>query len=311
MLATAGRPPEDGRAWSREMKWDGMRAITAVRDGTARLYSRTLREVTASFPEVAAAIAALADGRELIVDGELISPVRETGAPSFGRLQRRMHLARPTAAQIRATVVQLVAFDVLEIGGSSLMGLPYAERRAVLTDLGLVGPLVLTPPAWTDVDPATMLSVAREHGLEGIMSKRLDSTYQPGRRSRLWIKSPLRRTSDVVVAGWISSRSGGQDSIGSLILGAYDADSTFTYIGHVGTGFTARMRRTLRERLDQLARPDSPFGPIKQPGSARWVTPALVGIVEYREFVGTTLRHPSWRGLREDVAARDVLLPHA
>ncbi|WP_216917409.1 ATP-dependent DNA ligase [Nocardia noduli] len=305
MLATAGRPPEDSHVWWREMKYDGMRAVTVVRGGDVRIFSRTLREVTGSFPEVEASVAALSAGRDMVIDGELISP-DVTGAPSFRRLQRRMWLRAPTPLQIRSTLVQLVAFDLLELEGRSLQGSSYVERRARLIDLGLSGPLVWTSPAWSDVDPATLLVISREHRLEGILSKRADSAYRPGQRSRLWIKTVLRSRTDVVVAGWIPARGG--DGIGALVLGAYSPDSVLTYVGRVGTGFTLAMRRSLRERLDRLARPERPLDYPKAGRSVRWAAPDLVGAVDYRDFVGT-LRHPSWVGLRSDVAPHDVTLP--
>ncbi|WP_378741273.1 hypothetical protein [Nocardia brasiliensis] len=146
---------------------------------------------------------------------------------------------------------------------------------------------------------------------QGIVSKRLDSTYQPGRRSRLWIKSPLRQTTDVIVAGWMPSSTGDRGSLGSLVLGAYNDAEQLVYVGHVGTGFTMAARRALRERLDAISRPDHPFDlppPQARTAGARWVAAELVGAVEYREFVGA-LRHPSWRGLRTDIQIRHVRRP--
>ncbi|MDR7170490.1 ATP-dependent DNA ligase [Nocardia kruczakiae] len=203
MLATAGRPPAQSDLWAVEMKWDGMRAITTFAGDQARLFSRNGREATSSFPELTAALADTAAGREFVLDGEVIAPDLPSGVPSFRRLQRRMHIARPPAGLIASVPVQLFVFDVLSIDDTDLTGRPYTVRRELLAAMELTSTLVRVPPYWTDVTGEQMLDVAAEHGLEGIVSKRLDSIYRPGQRSRAWIKTALRRSADVVVAGWI------------------------------------------------------------------------------------------------------------
>lgn len=310
MLATAGRPPALSDLWAFEMKWDGMRAITVLDGKQARLYSRNAREVTASFPELTAALVETAAGRRFVVDGEIVAPDLPTGIPSFHRLQHRIHIARPRAGLIAAIPVQLFVFDVLEIDDTDVTGRPYVVRRELLEALGLVSKLVRVPPYWTDVAPEQMLETAAEHGLEGMVSKRLDSVYRPGQRSRLWIKTPLRRSADVVVAGWISGSRPRSGLFGSLILGAHSPAGEFVYVGNVGTGFSLPQRRVLQARLDEIARKTSAFAAPPRFGSAlaHWVEPDLVATVYYREFT-TTLRHPSWAGLRTDQAPRDVGLP--
>ncbi|MEV0759592.1 ATP-dependent DNA ligase [Nocardia sp. NPDC050435] len=310
MLATAGRPPEDSRLWARELKWDGMRAVAVVSAGQCRFYSRNLRNVTPAFPELAAEVGALAGKRSMIIDGEIIAPEPSTGAPSFVRLQHRMHVARPTVELIRAYPTQLFAFDVLEIEGRSTMALPYSERRSRLVDLEINAPLVRTPPSWTDVGSDDLLVLAQQHHLEGIVSKRLDSVYRPGQRSRLWVKTPLRRSTDVIVSGWVAGSDGGR-SLGSLVLGAYNDSGQLVYVGHVGSGFSSAAAQSLRQRLDGLAQDDHPFDlppPRQRLVATRWVRPTIVGSVHYREFVGA-LRHASWQGVRLDVEARAVHLP--
>lgn len=313
MLATAGRPPDAPGRWAIEMKWDGMRAICDTSRRQPELYSRNRNNVSASFPELRTALTEVTHGTGMVLDGEIVAPDLDTGAPSFARLQQRMHLTRPTAELIRAVPVQLFVFDLLELAGDSTMSLPYIDRRARLADLHLTSPRVRTPPYWTFVPVDTMLDTAAAHGLEGVVSKRVDSVYRPGTRSRLWLKTTIRQSMEVIVAGWVpSSRGGERGAISSLILGAYDQAQRLVYVGHVGTGLTVAARRDLLERLTALATSDSPFdrpAPSWRVAAARWVKPHLVGTVEYRELVGTTLRHPSWRGLRRDVAIRDVLLP--
>ena len=209
MLATAGRPPTQSGLWAVEMKWDGMRAITVLDGAQARLYSRNGRVATASFPELAEDLTRLAAGRRFIVDGEIVAPDLPSGVPWFGRLQHRMHTTRPSAGLIASSPVQLFVFDALELDDTDLIGRAYTVRRELLTGLELSSVLVRVPPYWTDIAPTRMLEVAAEHGLEGIVSKRLDSVYRPGQRSRVWVKTPLRRSADVVVAGWIPGSRGG------------------------------------------------------------------------------------------------------
>jgi bifunctional non-homologous end joining protein LigD len=311
MLAVAGRPPNTA-AWAIEMKWDGVRAVI-VNDGEGcRLYSRNRRDVTSSYPELAAAIAESARGRELILDGEVIAQ-KPSGAPSFGLLQRRMHVVRPSQQLIRSVPVQLYAFDVLTADGEDVTGLPYLTRRARLADLELSAPLVSVPPHWLEVDADRMLEVAREHHLEGIVSKEIESAYHPGRRSPVWIKTPIRRTTEAIVAGWTPGTGMMSRTFGSLVLGAYDSDGRLVYIGNVGTGFTMAARRSLRARLDELATSESPFdtplGGRARPAAVRWVRPELIGDIEYREYTGEGLRHPSWRGLRSDKELAEITLP--
>ncbi|WP_245925372.1 ATP-dependent DNA ligase [Nocardia nova] len=310
MLATAGRPPDDSDLWAFEMKWDGMRAITLLDNGEARTYSRNGREATASFPELADVLADTAAGRRLIIDGEIVAPELPTGIPSFRRLQHRMHIARPPATLIASVPVQLFVFDVLAIGDTDTTALPYVQRRDLLDELDLAGTLVRVPPYWTGIAPAQMLDAAADHGLEGIMAKRLDSIYRPGQRSRSWIKTPLRRSADVVVAGWILGSRPRTGVFGSLILGAHTPGGDLVYVGNVGTGFSVAQRRVLQARLDETACGASPFAAPPRFGSvpAYWVEPGLVATVYYREFA-TTLRHPSWAGLRADQDPRDVGLP--
>ncbi len=310
MLAVAGRPPDDAD-WAIEMKWDGVRAIVVCQGGECRLYSRNQRDVTGSYPELATVLGELTAGRELILDGEIIAQTA-TGAPSFALLQRRMHVVRPTKQLIAAVPVQLHLFDILADGVDSLTGLPYLRRRERLQELEYTEAPVRTPPHWLDVAADKLMAVARENHLEGIVSKRVDATYQPGRRSPAWIKTPLRKTTEAIVAGWTTGNGAMAATFGSLILGANDPDGRLVYIGNVGTGFTAAVRRSLRTRLDTLARPGPPFPeppPRAAVGAAHWVDPVLVGNIEYREYTGEGLRHPSWRGLRNDKPPEDVTIP--
>lgn len=310
MLAVAGVAP-DTPQWAMEMKWDGVRAIVVCRNRICRLYSRNRREITGSYPELAAALTAGAGNRELILDGEIIAQT-PAGAPSFALLQRRMHVARPGSALVRAVPVQLFLFDMLVDQAETVTGEPYLRRRERLQQLGLTTAPVQTPPYWVDIDAEQMMAAARDNHLEGIVSKRLDSVYRPGRRSPDWVKTPFRRTTEAIIAGWTSGSGSVSGSFGSLILGAYNREGALVHIGNVGTGFTFADRRSLRARLDELSRAD-PLFPLTstrgRPGIPHWVEPVLVGDVEYREYTGEGLRHPSWRGLRLDKSREEVVVP--
>ncbi|MGK8558066.1 non-homologous end-joining DNA ligase [Nocardia gipuzkoensis] len=315
MLAVSGRPPREHGRWALEMKWDGIRAITRCRAGECRFYSRNNRDLSGSFPELTALLVNLGGGGELFLDGEIVAPDPATGAPSFTRLQRRMHVVSPGTELLRQFPAQYLAFDLLAVGGESIMNLPYTERRARLDELALDRPLARTPPYYTDIDPATLLDVAREHGLEGIVAKRLDSAYYPGRRSPLWIKTPLRKTTEAVVGGWLPGTGRFSPTFGSLVLGAYNDQDQLAHIGNVGTGWTMHDRRSLQARLTELSRPDSPFDippPRAVAAAAHWVDPVLVADIEYREASPEGLRHPSWRGLRPDKSPHETRppLPH-
>lgn len=310
MLATLGQLPE-GEGWAWEMKWDGQRAIAQVEADSSRLFSRNGNDITATFPELTDPIVDVLDGRDAILDGEIVA-LDAKGRPSFARLQRRMHVLRPTSALRAEVPVTFYLFDVLSLDGHSTTSLPYVERRAVLDALGFSGPRVQVPPYWTDVGGDRMLDLAREHHLEGVVAKRIDSTYRPGRRSPTWIKHPLRANTEAVVVGCVDGTGSARGGVGSLLLGAYDDGGRLTYIGHVGTGFTGAGRRALRAQLTQLERPTSPLAappPTRGIKGAHWVSPELVGDVEFREYAGGSLRHPAWKGLRDDKSPREVDLP--
>ncbi len=310
MLATLGQPPA-GEGWAFEMKWDGQRAVAEVGDSQTRLFSRNGIDITETFPELIRPLADAVDGHAAVLDGEIVA-LDTKGRPSFARLQRRMHVLRPTARLVSDYPVTYYAFDVLGIDGKSSTTLPYLERRALLDGLALSGRQVQVPPFWTGVDGDRMLALAREHHLEGVVAKQVDSTYLPGRRAPTWVKTPLRKNTEAVVVGWVDGTGAARDGVGSLLLGAYDEDRRLVYIGHVGTGFTSAARRSLRDRLAAIERPTSPLAappPARDSAGAHWVAPELVGDVEYRDYAGESLRHPSWKGLRNDKSPDEVDLP--
>jgi bifunctional non-homologous end joining protein LigD len=188
--------------------------------------------------------------------------------------------------------------------------MPYRERRALLVGLGLDGPSWQTPPAFHGTGAAAV-QTSKDQQLEGVVAKRLDSVYTPGRRSPFWIKVKNLRTQEVVIGGWTPGQGRRSGTIGALLLGIGSPDG-LRYIGKVGTGFTDDMLADLKRRLDRHARATSPFTPDVPRADARdgrWVTPALVGEVAFSEWTSDgRLRHPAWRGLRPDKAPGDVVV---
>ncbi|GGA74769.1 ATP-dependent DNA ligase [Pseudoclavibacter endophyticus] len=310
MLAVRGEADAlerlDQNEWAFEMKWDGMRAIVTV-DDKVTVHSRNARDVTVSFPELDGVVDAV-DTESCVLDGEIVA-FGGNGAPDFGRLQRRMHVTNPReAARLRNEVpVSLVVFDVLEINGSPSVELPYANRRELLDEVVHdVDGLVLVPPAF-DGDVEAAVDSSSRFGLEGIMAKRLESPYRPGRRSSDWRKVAHVQTAEVVVIGWRPS-SADPSGLASLLLAVPTADG-LRYAGRVGTGFSASQRREIRRSLERLARKTPPADGV--PGAdardARWATPKLVAEVRYRERTADgRLRHAAWRGWRPDKSPPDV-----
>ncbi|NJC73499.1 DNA ligase [Planosporangium thailandense] len=309
MLATLGDLPT-GPEWAYEFKWDGVRAVTRTGRRRVRVLSRNNRDLTATYPELAELGAVLGE-RGAVVDGEVVA-LDSGGRPSFERLQRRMHVGAPTPGLLAAVPVVYHVFDVLHVDGESTLRLPYEHRRELLAALGLTGPVVTVPAHFTDVDGAHVLTAARAAGLEGVVAKRLGSTYQPGRRSADWIKVPIVHTQEVVIVGYTAGAGRRAGTIGSLLLAVHDPAGRLRYAGHVGTGFTESMLRDLQRRLVPLHRRTPAVGGVPRDHArhARWVDPVVVGEVAYRTWTPDgRLRLPSWRGLRPDRDAAEVHRP--
>jgi bifunctional non-homologous end joining protein LigD len=309
MMARLGplpKPPDD--RWAYEIKWDGVRALAFVSGGRVRLTNRNERDVTARYPEVRPLGEALG-AREVLLDGEIVA--FEDGRPSFQRLQSRMHLA--SEAQVRRMAdrqpVVYVIFDLLHLDGRPLIARPYEERRALLLELGLAGPAWQVPGHHVG-DGAAMLEASRAQGLEGIVAKRIDCPYEPGRRGRHWIKIKNVRQSDVVVGGWTPGEGGRSSTLGALAIGFYDDEGELHYAGKVGSGFTHAELTRVQRLLEPLAREDSPFTGRQPPKGTRPVDPELVAVVEYRDITNSgTLRAPTYKGLRDDLPAGAVRFP--
>ena len=308
MLATladlATFPRDDD--WVYEMKWDGYRAIATVRGGEVSLRSRNGLDFTATYPELQQ-LAEAVDG-DVVLDGEIVALDR-AGRPSFSRLQTRSGLTAPRDVERAraAQGVEFFAFDLLERGGVSLAARPYTARRTELRQaVQDVGVVRVPPDVGTDLDDA--VATSRQLGLEGVIAKRASSPYRFGRRSRDWLKIKHTLTQEVVVAGWRPGNGARADTVGSLLLGV-PGESGLEYVGRVGSGFSDRDLTELRAKLDTMSRATSPLIGIPDADAkdANWVTPKLVGEVEYAEVTADgRLRAPTWRGWRPDKTPADV-----
>ena len=309
MLATPGELPRSDAGWAYELKWDGVRALVAVEGGRVTLTSRAGNDVTRSYPELRH-LGGSVGTTQLLLDGEIVA-FDDDNRPSFSLLQGRMHVTGAARARTLAqqTPVTLVLFDLLQLEGTPLLGLPYEARRELLEALELDGPHWQTPPR-IEGSGADAVAASRALRLEGVVAKKLGSTYGFGRRSPDWVKVKNVLTQDVVIGGWKPGKNTRAGHLGALMMGVPDGDA-LRYIGSVGSGFSGEVLADLEQRLAALTRPDSPFDPPVPRADAReahWVEPVLVGEVAYGEWTpDDRLRHPRWRGLRPDVDAAAVV----
>jgi bifunctional non-homologous end joining protein LigD len=302
--------PKDDAAYGYEVKWDGERAIAFCEVARLRLQSRNLRDITSQYPEVSR-LARELGSREAILDGELVA-FDDEGRPSFQRLQRRMHVASDAVIRRRAREVPVtyMIFDLLYLEGHLLLELPYEQRREKLEALGLEGPSWQVP-AYHRGDGADLFGAVQRQGLEGVVAKRLTSPYRPGKRSRDWLKIKNVRSQEVVIGGWLPGKGRREGEIGALLVGYWehgDGEPRLRYAGKVGTGFDSHDLKMLAELLEPLRRPDSPFSGRQPEKGAIFVEPRLVAEVDFSEWTEAgTLRHPSYKGLRDDKDAADVV----
>src|SRR6478735_9608180 len=315
--ASAETLPPDPERWAYEVKWDGMRVLTVIDGGDVSAWSGNGTDATTRFPELQALAGAVPGHSRVVLDGEVIAVDPATGRPDFGRLQPRMQAASAAAvARIAADVpIGYVLFDLLELDGRSLLADSYDERRAALLDVVEPGDGWFVSPS--EHDGAVLLEAVTTQGLEGVIAKRRDSRYEPGRRSPAWVKVKVRRHQELVVGGWLPGAGARSPTFGALLVGYHDppaeADTPagpLRFAGRVGTGFRDVLLRSLRSRLDELGTEECPFDPPPPRDVvrvARWVQPRLVVEVAHAEWTADgVLRHPSYLGERTDKAAEEV-----
>jgi bifunctional non-homologous end joining protein LigD len=305
MLATRGTTVPSGPAWVHEVKWDGMRVLADVpRRTPPRLTSRNENDVSVSFPELAGL-----PQRDLLLDGEIVAfDPDDGGRPSFARLAERMHVGSARRAQALADVVPVtfLVFDLLRLDRRDLAAEPLSVRRGLLESLGLADVHWQVPDVYDD--GPMLVQATFEQGLEGVVSKELSSRYEFGVRSRHWLKFPHRRRTSWVIGGW-RLETDSTNRLGAVLVGEPTADG-LVFRGRVGSGITGRTATLLKELLEPLARPTSPFAdevPRIDALGTRWVEPVVVIDVESLGFAGQgRLRQPSYRGVRDDLTPADL-----
>jgi bifunctional non-homologous end joining protein LigD len=304
MLATRGDTVPTGPDWVHEVKWDGMRVLAEVSAGTLRLWSRNENDVTVSFPELHD-VGVLA-AHDVLLDGEVVAMAG--GIPTFAALADRMHVANAARARSLAHTnpVTLMVFDVLRLDGRDLTAEPLSARRAALESLQIGSAHWQVPPTYDD--GKMLCTVTREQGLEGVVSKRLSSTYRFDHRTKDWLKFPNRMTYSCVVGGW-RRETGSDTRLGALLVGQPTARG-LSYRGRVGSGIAGKTAQRLLEALGPLQGGSSPFCddvPQADATGTTWVRPTLVVEVA---ALGVTeagrLRQPSYQGIRFDLAPSDL-----
>jgi bifunctional non-homologous end joining protein LigD len=323
MLAKPGDVPEsDSDEWAYEIKWDGVRVLGYANRGKWSMLSRRFEDVSARYPELEAIAEAISE-HSAILDGEVVA-LDEEGRPRFQLIQSRMGLSSAAAvkARMQEQPVDYVIFDLLHLDGRCVRELPYVQRRELLEDLGLDGPRWRTP-RYRHGGGADLLEAARRQGLEGIVAKRCDSPYRPGKRTGEWIKTRVWRRQEFVIGGYIPGEGSRAKRVGSLLVGYYDKRAselrkgqkqTLRFAGGVGSGLKEGDLNFLTRELHKRERSDSPFD-IGAPAGPKarfsvWCEPELVCEVSWTEWTNEgTLRQPTFKGMRDpgDKDPREVV----
>jgi bifunctional non-homologous end joining protein LigD len=300
----------EGSDWVFEPKYDGVRVLAFVERGSVRLVTRNGRDKARQFPEVVEALRALATRvrQSFVLDGEVVALARGKAA-RFQALQTRIHLddAPSIAEEVKRAPAALIVFDLLVDGSDELLGEPWSTRRERLERLLRGGTSTqLQLSEFTTGNAPTMLRRARAKGWEGVIAKRKDSLYRPGKRSHEWLKLKIEFRQELVVGGWTEPRRT-RKYLGALLLGYYEG-GRLVFAGGVGTGFDRDSLRDMYERLTRLERKTSPFAdPPKTREPVHWVRPVVVVEVKFSEWTNDgKLRQPVFVGVRDDKSAREV-----
>ena len=303
-LATLTADRFSDPAWIFERKFDGERCLP-FRDGRQlRLMTRNQQQVTGTYPEIAEALAAQ-DATDFIVDGEVVA--FEGDETSFSRLQQRLGVRDPSPALRAKVPVYIYVFDVLWADGRDVRSRPLLERKALLRDL-LSWRDPLRFAEHRDGDGEAYYREACRLGWEGLIAKRADSPYRPG-RNRDWLKFKCLNGQEFVIGGFTDPK-GSRVGFGALLLGYYGADDRLHYAGKVGTGFGRPTLTRLHAALAAVEQPMPPFEPVRGLPRSRvhWVQPRLVAQVGFSEWTTDgELRHPRYQGLRTDKDPTDVI----
>ena len=302
MLATLTDRREFGEDWLLERKLDGERCVARKAGGDMRLESRTARDLSRTYPEVTAAVAAQ-PARELVLDGEVVAYDGEQ--TSFSRLQQRLGVSMPSPDLVTAYPVVYCVFDVLQIDGEDLTDRPLLTRRARLARAIRPGAALQLTEAWRH-DSERRFAEACRSGWEGLIAKRADAPYAPG-RSKDWLKLKCVWEQEFVIGG-CTDPAGSRTDFGALLVGYYE-DGRLKYAGKVGTGYSAATLHDLGARLRELESPESPFVDARPiPRGTNWTRPELVAQIGFAEWTSDgRLRQPRFLGLRDDKRPSEVV----
>jgi bifunctional non-homologous end joining protein LigD len=306
---TVSADPPSGPDWVVEVAWTGHRCIAYVEPGRrVRLLSGAANSMTAAYPELAEPLLRRSPPGGMVLDGTLVARGEEHAArPRL--IARRSARHRPSEATIRRIPVDFQVADLLWLDGRDLTGLPYAERRALLDELGLASPPVWTTSPLPATELDTMLAIAEQKGADGLHARHLRGRYHPGGRSRFWLRVPVTRTRQVLVGGWTPADPHRPETVGTLLLGApvADAAGALQYVGRVGVSLGERRR--LAEALAEREQDSAPFidaVPAAAARHARWARPELAGLAEFSGWIGgDRMRRPYWRGLLDPSDVQD------
>jgi len=316
MLASPGKDVPAGDEWVFEPKYDGIRIVALVIGDGVAMMTRNGHDKCRQFPEITSSLRELARkaGRNLVLDGEVVA-LDARGEPArFQDLQGRMHLMDETVVSDRSSAAPaaFVGFDILVDGDELVLDETWDERRKRLDRVMRAAPAsVKRVVRVSDVARGSadaMMRKARAHRWEGVMAKRRDGTYEPGRRVRHWQKLKLENQQELVVGGWTEPRNS-RTNFGALLLGYYDHDGRFVYAGHTGTGFSNALLDEIHKKLRAIERKQSPFSVAPQTNEpAHWVAPKYVAQVRFNEWTaGGHLRQPVFLGLRDDKDPKTVI----
>ncbi|HET8922125.1 MAG TPA: DNA ligase D [Candidatus Acidoferrum sp.] len=302
MLATLSERPFSDPNWVFEIKWDGVRALAWVKDGTFTLRARSAEDITRRYPDLAGLPQALAC-RAALVDGEIVA-LNAQGLSDFELLQERMHVRAPGANLVSRVPATYFVFDLLYCDGYDLRHVPLLERKQLLSKL------LQNSERFRYADHqvergAELFALAEQSGLEGIVAKRADSYYTSG-RSTSWLKLKITKTVDAVIGGWTAARTNAIP-FGSLLLGLYEGKK-LRFIGHVGSGFDAKKSQEISNKLKELATPVCPFDTVPETNEKpSWVSPSIVARVKFSGWTDEyALRHPVFLAIREDANPEDL-----
>jgi len=295
MLATPVTKPFDHPDWIFEVKWDGYRAVAEIQDGSVSLYSRNGISFEKKFSPIADSLRKF--GFDAVLDGEIVV-VDDQGRPDFQALQHYQDSGRGH--------LLYCVFDLLYFRGHNLTDMPLLRRKELLKKILPSAPKIrFSDHVWKE--GVLFYTVAKEKGLEGIVAKHSQSAYEPGRRSRQWLKVKMRLTQEGVIAGF-TEPGGSRKYFGALVLGVFEGDELI-YIGHVGGGFTSNNLKDIREKLDPLIQKECPFTLKPETNTlVTWVKPELVCEVALSGWTEDgVMRQPVFLRLREDKTAREVM----